>query len=75
MKKAVANMNEIKWHECSAHTLQLIIGKALLPVEMLIARAKRLIDFFLRLKQSERLEEVQKRNPNKAIVVCMNLKF
>ena len=69
MKKAVSNMNDIIWQGCSSHTLQLVIGKALLPVEMLVARAKRLIDFFLRPKQSERLEEVQKRNPNKAAVV------
>ena len=69
MKKAVADMNGIMWQGCSSHTLQLVIGKALLPVEILIARAKRLIDFFLRPKQSERLEEMQKRNPNRAAVV------
>jgi hypothetical protein len=32
----------------------------------LVARAKILINFFLRPKQSERLADVQKKNPNKA---------
>ncbi|CAG8542546.1 6347_t:CDS:10, partial [Scutellospora calospora] len=66
IKKAVKKLNGVMWQRCSAHTLQLIIGKALLPVSMLIAHAKRLINFFLRPKQSERLEIVQKRYPNKA---------
>ena len=69
MKKAVSNMTDINWHECSSHTLQLIIGKAIKPCETLIARAKRLINFFLCPKQSERLEEVQKLYPNKSNVV------
>ncbi len=43
---------------CTAHTLQLAIGKGLAPVEILIARAKRLINFFSTQKQVERLEEV-----------------
>ncbi|CAG8830304.1 711_t:CDS:2, partial [Cetraspora pellucida] len=64
MKKTVLNMDKVMWQRCCSHTLQLVIGKALLPVESLIARAKRLIDFFLRPKQSERLEEIQKKNPN-----------
>jgi hypothetical protein len=70
MKKAVANMKDINWQGCSSHTLQLVIGKAMKPCEILVARAKRLINFFLRPKQSERLEEVQKLHPNKANVVC-----
>jgi hypothetical protein len=69
MKKAVSNMADINWHGCSSHTLQLIVGKAMKPCETLIARAKRLINFFLRPKQSERLEEVQKLYPNKSNVV------
>ena len=43
---------------CVAHTLQLAIGKGLAPVEILAARAKRIINFFLTQKQIERLEEV-----------------
>jgi hypothetical protein len=69
MKKAITDMNGVIWQNCSSHTLQLIIGKALKPCENLVARAKRLIDFFLRPKQSERLAEVQKNYPNKASVV------
>ena len=45
------------------HTLQLIIGKGLVPVKSLIIRVKRLIDFFMRPKQSERLEDIQKKYP------------
>ncbi|GES79945.1 zinc finger BED domain-containing protein 1-like [Rhizophagus clarus] len=44
------------------HTLQLVVGKGLLPVELLIARTKRLINFFTSLKQIERLLNVQKNN-------------
>ena len=64
MKKAVANMNNIRWQGCSAHTLQLIIGKALVPVKTLIVRVKRLIEFLMRPKQSERLEDIQKKYPD-----------
>ena len=57
MKKAIKDMNEvssnIKWQPCAAHTLQLVIGKGLNPIKLLVLRAKRLIDFFLRPKQSE----------------------
>ena len=56
-------MDRIKWLGCTVHTLQLIIGKGLKLAKVLIARVKRLIDFFLRPKQSERLEDVQKRFP------------
>ena len=58
MKKAVNNMDGVNWLRCTAHTLQLVIGKGMKPAEILIARVKRLIDFFLRPKQSERLEEI-----------------
>jgi hypothetical protein len=62
MKKCVKDM-EINQLGCSAHTLQLVVGKGMKPAEVLIARAKQLIDFFMRPKQSERLEDVQKRYP------------
>ena len=64
MKKAVSNMNAIEWQGCNAHTLQLIIGKGLVPVKVLIKRVKRLIEFFMSSKQSERLEDIQKNYPN-----------
>ena len=66
MKKAIKNMGSItqniKWQSCTAHTLQLVVGKGLRLVRLLVLRAKRLIDFFLRPKQSERLEEIQKKS-------------
>ncbi|CAB5181548.1 unnamed protein product [Rhizophagus irregularis] len=64
MKKAISNMNAVEWQGCSAHTLQLIIGKGLVPVKALIMGVKRLIEFFLHSKQSERLEDIQKKYPN-----------
>lgn len=64
IKKAIKDMNlissNITWQPCTAHTLQLIVGKGLNPIKLLVLRTKRLIDFFLRPKQSERLEEIQK---------------
>ena len=58
MKKAIKDMNEvssnIKWQLCVAHTLlQLVIGKRLNPIKLLVLSVKRLIDFFLKSKQSE----------------------
>ncbi|EXX72883.1 hypothetical protein RirG_065170 [Rhizophagus irregularis DAOM 197198w] len=64
MKKAISDMNSIKWQACGTHTLQLIIGKGLIPAKLLILRVKRLIDFFMRPKQSECLEDIQKKYPN-----------
>lgn len=64
MRKAILNMDAVEWQPCSAHTLQLIIGKGLIPVKTLIIRVKRLIDFFTRPKQSERLEDIQKKYPH-----------
>jgi len=61
--------NNITWQPCTAHTLQLIIGKGLNLVKLLVLRAKKLIDFFLRPKQSERLEEIQKTSSFEANVV------
>src|SRR5438045_9308129 len=63
MKKAVKNMDGINWLGCTAHTLQLVIGKGMKPAEILIARVKKLIDFFMRQKQSECLEDAQKNFP------------
>jgi len=64
MKKAIKDMGlietNIKWQPCTAHTLQLVVGKGLNVVKLLVLRAKRLIDFFLRPKQSQRLEQIQK---------------
>jgi hypothetical protein len=60
IKKCVKNMEGIEWHPCASHTLQLVIGKGLIPVKRLISRVKRLINFFSRPKQSERLEDIQK---------------
>jgi len=63
MKKAIEEMNlvssNITWQPCTAHTLQLVVGKGLACVKLLVLRAKRLIDFFMRSKQSERLENIQ----------------
>lgn len=73
MKKAIKDMSQfalnIKWQPCSAHTLQLVIGKGLHSVKLLILRAKKLIDFFLRPKQSQRLADIQKKLQNKIDVV------
>jgi len=64
MKKAISNMNAIEWQGCNVHTLQLIIGKGLVLVKVLIKRVKRLIEFFMSSKQSERLEDIQKKYPD-----------
>jgi len=73
MKKAIKEMNEItsniKWQPYVTHTLQLVVGKGLISVKLLVLRAKKLIDFFLKLKQSQRLEEIQKKSQNKVNVV------
>ena len=64
MKKAISDMDLVEWQGCSAHTLQLIIGRGLVPVKLLIVRIKWLINFFMRSKQSEHLEDIQKKYPN-----------
>ena len=50
MKKAVKDMglisSNIRWQPCTVHTLQLVVGKGLNLVKLLVLRAKRLIDFF-----------------------------
>ena len=68
MKKAILDMDAIKWQGCNAHTLQLIIGKGLVPVKALVIRVKRLIEFFIHPKQSKCLEDVQKKYPNANIL-------
>jgi hypothetical protein len=59
MVRAGKLMNELVRLPCTAHTLQLVVGKGLLPAEVLIARAKRLINFFTTPKQTEKLMEIQ----------------
>src|SRR6266542_2979416 len=46
---------------CTAQTLQLAIIKGLAPVEVLVARVRRLVRFFVTQKQVERLTAVQKK--------------
>jgi hypothetical protein len=60
MVRAGRLINEIIRLPCTTHTLQLVVGKGLLPAEVLIARAKRLINFFTTPKQTEKLIEIQK---------------
>ena len=69
VKRAILDMTDINWLGCSSHTLQLVIGKSMKSCKNLILRAKRLINFFLRPKQSEQLEEIQKLYQNKSNVV------
>ena len=57
-------MKNVRWQGCNTHTLQLIVGKALVPVKPLIVRVKWLIKFFIRPKQSEHLEDIQKKYPD-----------
>jgi hypothetical protein len=57
--KLLKDSNNITRLPCAAHTLQLVVGKGLIPAEKLVARAKRLISFFTTPKQTERLIEIQ----------------
>ena len=61
VKKTILDLEDVNWLKCTAHTLQLVVGKGMKPAEILIARAKRLIDFFMRPKQSECLEIIQQK--------------
>lgn len=54
-------MEDIIRLPCTAHTLQLVVGKGLMPAESLVARAKRLMLFFTSPKQTEKLIEIQKK--------------
>lgn len=62
MVKAIDYLNGINHIRCSAHTIQLVIGKGLNVNQMkiFIGRVKKLINFFISSKQSERLEKIQK---------------
>src|SRR6266498_1129170 len=71
--KLLKNYNNITRFPCTAHTLQLVVGKGLLPAERLVARAKRLINFFTTPKQTERLVEVQKSMKNQHEVKFNNI--
>ena len=64
VKKAIGDMKGVKWLGCVAHTLHLIVGKGLMPAQILIMRVKCLIDFFMRPKQNEQIEEIQKQFPD-----------
>lgn len=59
MVKAVRLIDGVIRIPCTAHTLQLIIGKGLELATVLVLRAKRLIQFFMSPKQMERLKDVQ----------------
>src|SRR2546429_9197710 len=62
MKKC---LNQISWLQrlsCTAHTIQLAVGKGLLSADILNARAKRLINFFTSPKQNERLLDAQRKH-------------
>ncbi|CAG8552991.1 23743_t:CDS:2 [Gigaspora margarita] len=50
----------VKWVPCSAHILNLIVQKGLLPAKYLITHMNHLIKFFTTPKQGERLEKVQR---------------
>jgi hypothetical protein len=54
------------------------VGKGLLPAETLVARAKRLINFFTIPKQTERLIEIQKsmkNNQHKVKILFLFINF
>lgn len=57
-RKIFKDHNNITRISCAAHTLQLVIGKGLLPAEKLVTRAKYLISYFTTSKQTERLIEI-----------------
>jgi hypothetical protein len=78
VKKCIKNMEKIEWHPCASHTLQLVIGKGLMPIKKLILRVKRLINFFSKPKQAERLEDVQRNLPENErdnMVIKFHVKF
>ncbi|GBC41325.2 ubiquitin-conjugating enzyme [Rhizophagus irregularis DAOM 181602=DAOM 197198] len=71
IKKAILNMEKVNWLGCTAHTLQLVIEKAMKPAEILIARAKHYADC---LEHNEFLEEnKEKINPSELLHTIMNL--
>ena len=58
MKKCINQISWLSQLSCTAHTIQLVVGKGLLPAEILIARAKRVINFFSTPKQSKCLQKI-----------------
>jgi hypothetical protein len=54
-------MEDIIRLPCTAHTLQLVVGKGLMLAEALVARAKRLMLFFTSPKQMDKLIKIQKK--------------
>src|SRR3954469_25554603 len=73
MVKAEKLMNELTRLPYTAHTLQLVVRKGLIPADVLIARAKRLINFFTSPKQTEKLLEIQKNTNhlnNNEVIYC-----
>ena len=56
-----------------AHTLNLVVSRGLMPVEILIARAKQLINFFMSPKQNERLKAIQTCHLNGIEVLFLHL--
>src|SRR3954464_4769570 len=73
MVKAGKLMNELIRLSCTAHTLQLVVGKRLMPADVLIVQAKRLINFFTSPKQTEKLLEIQKNTNhlnNNEVIYC-----
>ncbi len=59
MIKAISNLDNVIQIPCMAHTFQLVIEKRLASALVFIACAKRLIWFFMYLKQMKRLKATQ----------------
>ncbi|CAG8548849.1 17568_t:CDS:2, partial [Cetraspora pellucida] len=59
MVKAINLMEYVERIFFAVHTLQLAIGKGLKPDEVLVKRAKRLINFLAISKQNEQLQQAQ----------------
>ncbi|CAG8745635.1 39805_t:CDS:2, partial [Gigaspora margarita] len=58
--KLACSKLDVKWVPCSAHILNLIVQKGLLPAKYLITHMNCLIKFFITPKQGEHLEKVQR---------------
>src|SRR5436190_24210252 len=61
IKKAIMDMKNVRWQGCNAHTLQLIVEKALVLVKPLIVRVKWLIEF-LCVQSNLNVWRIYKRN-------------
>ena len=75
--KLFQDSNDITRFSCVAHTLQLVVGKGLIPAERLVARVKCLINFFTTPKQTERLINIQKnmRCGQEEVKFCSIIKY